>query len=255
MTETDPLHPPDVRLLFEQWFTSQVDDDDRPPIPASTVIVLRDNTDQPGPDVLMMRKNSAITFGGTWVFPGGRLDPEDYGDRPDDDFGASAAAAVREAHEEGDLVLDPAKLVRYSHWMPPRQAPKRYSTWFFIAEAPSGDAGDVTIDDGEITDHDWVSAAMMLERHAAGEVELTPPTWVTLHELADHENVARALAATAAATPRFYVTRLARADHGPVAMWTGDAAYDCRDLTIDGGRHRLTMHAAGGWRFERSADI
>lgn len=241
-----------VRQLFDDWFHSQVDDQDSPPIPASTVIVLRNNPDAPGPDVLMMRRNSKITFGGTWVFPGGRLDPEDYGDAPDDSFAASAAAAVREAHEEGDLVLDVATLVRYSHWMPPKSAPKRYSTWFFVAEVPTGEAGDVTIDDGEITEHEWVSAAKMLERHAAGEVELTPPTWVTLFELADHATVSDALAASAAATPRFYVTRLARGDDGPVAMWTGDAAYENRDLAAVGGRHRLTMRASGGWEFERS---
>ena len=40
-----------------------------PPIPAATVVLLRDADD--GIEVLMLKKNSKITVGGMWVFPGG----------------------------------------------------------------------------------------------------------------------------------------------------------------------------------------
>ena len=39
------------------------------PIPAATVVLLRDGDD--GIELLMLKKNSKITFGGMWVFPGG----------------------------------------------------------------------------------------------------------------------------------------------------------------------------------------
>ena len=45
-------------------------------IPAATVVLLRDGSE--GVEVLMLKKNSKITFGGMWVFPGGKIDPEDY---------------------------------------------------------------------------------------------------------------------------------------------------------------------------------
>ena len=48
-------------------------------IPAATVVLLR-NTDA-GPEVLMLKKNSKITFGGMWVFPGGKIDAADYADK------------------------------------------------------------------------------------------------------------------------------------------------------------------------------
>ena len=47
-----------------------------PPVPAATVILLRDGPD--GLETLMLRRNSKLAFvGGMWVFPGGRVDPED----------------------------------------------------------------------------------------------------------------------------------------------------------------------------------
>ncbi len=83
-----------------------------PLIPASTVILLRDgastndsNVSQSGEDieVLMLQKNKNISFGGMWVFPGGRIDDEDYdsdGREASDLMKAALAAAVRETVEE-----------------------------------------------------------------------------------------------------------------------------------------------------------
>ena len=121
-------------------------------IPAATVILLRDGPD--GLETLMLRRNSKLEFaGGMWVFPGGRVDPEDYpADAPDDVEAAVRVAAAREAQEEAGLACDPEAMVPFSHWTPPMVAIKRYATWFFVAEAP---AGAVTIDDGEIHESVW----------------------------------------------------------------------------------------------------
>ena len=48
------------------------------PIDAATVVVARDSTE--GLEVLMLRRNSKIYFGGMWVFPGGKVDPADRAD-------------------------------------------------------------------------------------------------------------------------------------------------------------------------------
>ena len=47
-----------------------------PAIPAATIILLRQLEDQP--QVLMLHKNLEIDFGGLWVFPGGRIETEDF---------------------------------------------------------------------------------------------------------------------------------------------------------------------------------
>src|SRR3546814_12473017 len=46
-----------------------------PAIPAATVVLLRDGDE--GLETLMLHRTSKVAFGGMWVFPGGRLDPED----------------------------------------------------------------------------------------------------------------------------------------------------------------------------------
>ena len=71
-----------------------------PPIPAATVVLLRDG--DAGIEVLMLKKNSKITFGGMWVFPGGKIDAEDYPVAGDVDAAARIAAA-RETQEEAGL--------------------------------------------------------------------------------------------------------------------------------------------------------
>ncbi|MDG1206329.1 MAG: hypothetical protein P8N51_13255, partial [Pseudomonadales bacterium] len=51
-----------------------------PAIPAATVVLIREGADAESVEVLMLQKNKNISFGGMWVFPGGKIDAEDYGD-------------------------------------------------------------------------------------------------------------------------------------------------------------------------------
>jgi len=219
-------------------------DAENPATPAATVLALRDSSD--GPEILMVQRNAKGTFASNWVFPGGKVDPEDFvGD--DNVLQASQRAAAREAHEEADLVVDQATLLPFSHWMPPTEVPRRFATWFFAVAAPEGIDGDVTIDGGEIVDHLWVTPQAALDRHAAGEVQLVPPTWITLTHLATHATVTDALAAIEQADPIFYLTRMIN-DNPRTVAWHRDVAYDSGDLTAEGPKHRLVMHQ-GGWEF------
>jgi 8-oxo-dGTP pyrophosphatase MutT (NUDIX family) len=221
-----------------------VTDDGPPPIPAATVVLVRDG--ETGLETLMLRKNAKLAFGGMWVFPGGRVDAEDG----EGEEGARNAAA-REAFEEAALVVDPASMVPFAHWTPPGVAEKRFATWFFLAPAPAD--GEVTIDGGEIHEHVWVGPATAIERQGRGEVELAPPTWVTLHHLAESADVESALAAAAAGEVERYHTRIATAGGTGelVVLWHGDAGYESGDAAAEGPRHRLTM-TAGPWQFERT---
>ncbi|WP_157114527.1 hypothetical protein [Halioglobus japonicus] len=69
-------------------------------IPAATVLLLRDGAD--GVEKLM-RKNSRIVFRGFWVFPGGRIDPEDGSDQ--------------DAIQERPGLLRPERRWRRPRWM------------------------------------------------------------------------------------------------------------------------------------------
>lgn len=217
-------------------------------IPAATVVLLRDS--ESGPEVLMLRRNSKLDFvGGAWVFPGGRIDPGDTDpERPEDQLSAARRAAVRETLEESGLAVDGDELVWFSHWTPPPEAPKRFATWFFAARAPRG---GVTIDDGEIKAHRWFLPARALEQRNSLEIELAPPTWITLEQLAGFSDVDGVLAALAGGEPEYFMTRLGLVDGGAVVMYHGDAGYEDGDPEREGGRHRLWM-LESGWRYERT---
>jgi 8-oxo-dGTP pyrophosphatase MutT (NUDIX family) len=218
-----------------------------PAIPAATVVLVRDG--DAGLEVLMLHRVSQVAFGGMWVFPGGRVDDGDR--RPDDtdDEAAARRAAVRESIEECALALEPDELVAFSHWLPPAITPRRYATWFFVGRASDG---DVVTDGGEMDDHAWLHPTEVLARRDRGEVDLAPPTWVTLHDLAEHPDVDAVLAAARRRQPLpRYETRWSAVDGGAVALWAGDAGYERSDPDQRGPRHRLWM-LDGGWRLERT---
>lgn len=223
--------------------------DDDTLIRAATAVLLRDGAD--GVEVLMLRRNSDVAFGGMWVFPGGRTDP---GDGEGDPVMVGRATAAREIAEETGLIVDPAALESWSHWEPPLTAAmvtagkkRRYSTWFYVGAAPEA---VVAVDGGEILEHQWWSASDALRRFDASEIEIVPPTWITLHELAGFATVDAAMGAAAARTPPMFHTK--PIPGRPVTLvWDGDAAYDSGDLDAPGGRNRLLM-ARNGWTYERT---
>ena len=245
---SDSQQPADTRHRNDMYGDVSRDADAHPPpIPAATVILLRDAPD--GIEVLMLRKNSKISFGGMWVFPGGRIDAEDCPDGGDDDV-AARNAAVRETAEEAGLGLDGNEFVHFAHWTPPPGNAKRFTTWFFAAVI-DGDE-EILIDGGEIEEHTWIRPADALARHGAGEIDLVPPTWVTLYQLCQFDAAAEALAWLDEQPVKVYQTRIGkRADGLRVAMWAGDAGYEDWDPDIEGPRHRLVM-AEGGFLFENS---
>ena len=216
---------------------------------AATVVLLRDTP--AGLECLMLRKNKGQAFGGVWVFPGGKVEAVDG-----TGLDGARKAAVREAEEETGLLLDGDALVPFAHWEPPPEAPRRYNTWFFVAALP-GDATEVVIDGGEIGDHVWTAPEAALESQVKGEIELMPPTWVSLWSLTGHADVDSALKAVAARPIEHFSTRIVSAGKGVlVSMWEPDAAYPASvtdqpgPLDTPGARHRLTMDPAG-WRYER----
>ena len=219
-------------------------------IPAATVVIMRDS--ESGIELLMLRKNSKVAFGGMWVFPGGKIDETDRVINSDgslDELATATSAAARETFEEAAISVSQENLFWFSHWVPPAITPKRFSTYFFATKLLDGD--EVTIDDSEIIEHSWFRPHEAINLRDAGEIELAPPTWVTLNHLISFTNVEDALNALDVKDPIFYETHIAQSVKGPVAMWFGDAGYENTDPDMPGERHRLTM-STDGYHFEQS---
>ena len=230
------------------------DREDADLIPAATVLLLRESETEPGSGfkVLMLRRNSKLAFGGMWVFPGGRVDDDEI--IVGDALGSARQAAVRETTEETGLSIQPEQLLTWSYWVPP-PAPsmptkgprRRFSTWFFVAPAPSG---AVAIDHGEIHEDQWLSPAEALAKHRQQEIELVPPTWITLTQLSNHATMAEAMEWASRTEPEEFRTKPIGKD--PITLaWAGDAAFASGEAETPGPRNRLILDPEG-WRYERS---
>ncbi len=192
------------------------------PIPASTLIVVRDRAAGPA-EILMVERAGGMAFAaGALVFPGGRIDPEDQalGDRLGTD--ASRIAAIRETIEETGLpvaltplpepstalllqqglvagaafeqllcdhhlAIDAGALVPFARWVPKFHAVRRFDTMFFIARSPDGDY-PLSLVENECAAAHWMSAAEVLDREKSGEAKLIFPTRRNLERLARHSD-------------------------------------------------------------------
>jgi 8-oxo-dGTP pyrophosphatase MutT (NUDIX family) len=190
------------------------------PIPAATLIVVRDRTGA-APELLMVERGQAMAFAaGALVFPGGRIDDADRqlaNAIAVDDNGARVAA-IRETIEEtaipagvspapssatahglqtalaeerpfgallleSELTIDAEALTPFARWVPKFHAVRRFDTMFFIARCPPGDWQPNVIED-ECAGAFWVTATEVLERECDGEARLIFPTRRVLERLA-----------------------------------------------------------------------
>jgi len=86
----------------------------------------------------------------------------------------------------------------FSHWITPEGQPRRYDTRFFVARAP--EAQEALHDEVETIASAWITPADALARFEAGDLELMPPTMVTLRQIGRFERADDLLAAAAATT-------------------------------------------------------
>ena len=191
------------------------------PIPAATVVVLRETAR--GPEVLLTHRPATMAFAaGMHVFPGGRVDAADAAPELAARAVAGAAeaahvAAVRELWEEsGILLADSAAtsgeleaaraalvagsatfgelaealdlrlrtdlLAPLSRWVTPPGYPRRFDAQFFAALLPA-DAVAPSIASDEVVGLEWFRPGDALDAMASGRIGLWLPTSSTLQQL------------------------------------------------------------------------
>jgi len=216
------------------------------PKPSATVVVVRDVP--AGLELLLLqRRPKKDGSPGAWVFPGGKIEPQDH-HASGDELATALRAAVRETREESGLALEPGELVNISRWITPAVAPRRFDTWFFLAAARPD--AEVRVDGGEIWHHRWLSPQQALEAHLARESRLAPPTFVTVTWLTRYAEAAHAIAELGAAPLVTFEPKIFRIEAGACILYPGDAGYDVDDPDRPGARHRLWSED-GEYRYER----
>lgn len=214
--------------------------------PAATVVLLREYGERL--EVLLLRRNAAVEFaGGLWVFPGGAIDAIDFADGADI-MAAAKRAAIREAREETGLDITGCELQFFAHWTTPDLGGKRYATWFFTAALIDGRL-NIAIDGGEIVAHRWIDATHAVALHRAGELEMMPPTFITLSELAKCNSMQEVEAMYRDRPILEILPKFVRTEQGAVALYPHDSGYASGDPTAAGMRHRA-YRAADGWHYE-----
>lgn len=109
---------------------------------------------------------------------------------------AKDEATIVDLVEAEDLELATDLMVPYAHWITPTFVPKRFDTWFFLAEAPED---QIALHDGsESVDSVWIGARQAIDEAAAGKRTLVHATLKNLELLAEGGTVAGAIAAAGA---------------------------------------------------------
>ncbi len=108
------------------------------------------------------------------------------------------------------LVLRSDLLGAWSGWLTPEFEPRRYRTWFFVAELPDGQrTRDVSTESDRVA---WVGTHDAVSGVDAGELAMLPPTYLTCLELAAYADPDAALAAAAERRVEMFMPELVEGD-------------------------------------------
>ena len=213
---------------------------------AATVVIIRDG--ETGIETLLLRRHKQLSVsGGHWVFPGGRIDPEDYlGARGEEQ--AARVAGLRETREESGLSLPAESLQLISHWTTPPSMGRRFATWFYLAAADR-ELPEVVVDGEEMDAFCWASPIAFLAQHQRGELALLPPTVVTLSELRYCANVAAARRFYRERPVPFIAPHITKHNDMVCMLYAGDAGYEASEPAMRGAKNRCYLES-GIWRYE-----
>jgi len=118
--------------------------------------------------------------------------------------------AFTEFLERRGLVLRSDLLGAWAGWLTPVFEPRRYRTWFFVAELPEGQrTRDVSSESDEVT---WQGAEATVEAVEANEMFMLPPTYLTCLEVGQSAGPAEVLAEAASHTVEMFTPEVEQVD-------------------------------------------
>lgn len=239
--------------------------------PAACLILMRDRAGAP-PEMLIVRRGAALAFaGGAYAFPGGRVDEADRlaGTRlaiGDADDAAARVAAIRETIEEtgiwaavDPLPADPPQhraaglsrwldnanarilpehLTPFARWLPAGDAPRRFDTRFYLADAGLVPKQSPVADGTETESAFWASAADVLASADRGDGRVIYPTRRILERLARFASLGDARAEAETMPPRIITPWIEEHPDGRWMCIPTDAGYPiCREALETASRH------------------
>src|SRR5438876_51677 len=114
---------------------------------------------------------------------------------------AKDEATIVDLAEAEDLEIATDLMTPFAHWITPTFAPRRFDTWFFLAEAPED---QIALHDGsESVDSVWIKPQQAIDEATAGKRTLVHATLKNLELLVEGKTVVGAISQ---ATERKIVT-------------------------------------------------
>ena len=124
---------------------------------------------------------------------------------------------------ELDVRLDLDALTVFARWITPAMMPKRFDTWFYIADAPPD---QLALCDGwETVDAEWIAPTEALRLAEAGERTVIFPTRMNLQLLAEASGAADAISRSAVRTLVTVEPKVVQTEDGPALAIPPDAGY------------------------------
>ena len=114
--------------------------------------------------------------------------------------------------EQRGLVLRTDLLGVWSAWLTPVFEPRRYRTWFFVADLPEGQrTRDVSTESSSVT---WLPAMQAVADVEAEQLMMLPPTYMTCLEVGQHADPAEVLTAARSRTVELFMPEIEEGEDG-----------------------------------------
>lgn len=151
--------------------------------------------------------------------------------RPSAEDRRGGAWLADEAGKNG-WTLGLSSLLRWTRWITPMGMKKRFDTLFFLSPMPEGQT--CRPDAYETVEGLWATPKAGLEGNLTGEIPLSPPTVVTLHQLLAFETLADLLAeARRRPWGEAIRPRMVKLDDGAVIVEPWDPMYGAERIRIE----------------------
>src|SRR5687768_16085188 len=114
--------------------------------------------------------------------------------------------------ENRSLVLRTDLLGVWAAWLTPVFEPRRYRTWFFVADLPEGQrTRDVSTESDHVT---WLPAMQAVSDVEQGQMFMLPPTYLTCLEVGQYADPAAVLEASHDRSVEIFMPEVEETDEG-----------------------------------------